>query len=300
MQPTLSVIIVTFNAETQIERAIQTVLAQTFKNLELIIIDGASTDNTVSKIQLFNQSKIRWTSEPDTGIYDAMNKGVAMASGEWVYFLGSDDVLLDESVFHSVFSTFDTTGIQIIYGNVISKSFKGKYDGRFTYKKLLSKNLPHQAAFYRRSLFQSIGQFNTKFKLHADWDFNLRCFENNVTSHYTETVVAEFGAGGASRNHDICFLQESLLYRSIQYFNNSGQSQKVSMREYDQYWRLIRNARIRSADKLILYSGGNPIPDFLLRIVKIQKKIPYNFLKKGLISKSVMALCFVWYKRVSD
>ena len=244
MLPKVSIIVVVFNGAKTLEKTIDSVLQQTYKNLELLIIDGGSTDGTLDILKNKSAKNLRWTSEPDNGIYDAMNKGIQKATGEWVFFLGADDHFYNAHVVDSVFSKNNFENVDLIYGNVKSESFKGLYDGVFNFEKLLKKNISHQSIFHRRSLFDKVGFYNLQYKTHADWDFNLRCYENeDVRIQYVDIIIAEFGKGGVSSNYDLPFLKESLLPRKME-FLASHKGYLSNLKNYDEWWRFLRNAKI--------------------------------------------------------
>lgn len=194
--PLITIIIVAKNAKTTIASALKSIEAQTYSAVECIVIDGASTDGTREILQ--NESSIDiLISEPDRGIYDAMNKGINYAHGEWILFLGADDQLADRSVLSRIFSmSYDS---QFIYGNVRFGQSAYFYDGAFSKSKLMWKNICHQAIFYRRELFLRIGLFDERYPLWADWEFNLRAFADPATKpQYINEVISLYGARGLS------------------------------------------------------------------------------------------------------
>jgi glycosyltransferase involved in cell wall biosynthesis len=206
MNPKFTVIIATYNAGATLRTAIDSILSQTFTAYEIQVVDGQSEDDTVSILQQYASSdeRIKWTSEKDDGIYDALNKGIKRSTGEWLYFLGSDDSLYDNGVLETIANTAaQNADAEMIYGNVLLSDFIGfdhhskVFAGEFHSNRVLQMNMCHQAVFYRRSLFEKFGLYNTRYKLLADWDFNLRCY-NRIKSIYTGGIVANFTAGGAS------------------------------------------------------------------------------------------------------
>ena len=216
----ISVIIPTFNSEKNIQGCLKSILSQTNKNFELIIVDGGSTDQTIQKIRVCvpHDTKIQQISEADQGIYDAMNKGINKANGKWILFLGSDDRIYQEEVFEQVIKeTEQNEQIDIFYGNVYSLRFNGLYDGPFTKEKLLIKNICHQAIFFKKSVFQQIGNFNLKYKVLSDWDHNLRWFySKKVLNRYIDITVAEYADGGfSSLNTDVVFYNDKPLKEYI-------------------------------------------------------------------------------------
>jgi glycosyltransferase involved in cell wall biosynthesis len=287
MPPKISVIVVVFNGVETLEKTIISVLRQTYNNVELLIIDGGSTDGTLDILKNNKSNNLFWVSEPDKGIYDAMNKGIQKALGDWIFFLGADDHFYNNQVLETIFSKSNYESMDLIYGNVKSDSYRGIYDGEFNFEKLLQKNISHQSIFYNKDIFRKIGFYNLKYKTHADWDFNLRCYENKeVKIKYIDTIIAEFGKGGVSSNYDLPFLKESLLPRKLSFL----QSQKKALtriKNYDEWWRFIRNTHIRNQNDFH-QSGYTSVPPIILSMVKWQNKIPENLLRKGIISKISM------------
>ncbi len=220
--PMLTIIIPTYNSAATIGIALESIIYQTFQNTEVLIIDGLSCDNTIEiakKYQLeFPQIKI--ISEADKGIYDAMNKGIGIAKGEWVYFMGSDDFLYESTTIEQFSKIEELKKFEVLYGNVYSKRFNGIYDRKFTYSKLATKNICHQSIFFRKCVFKKIGKFNLKYEAYADWDHNIRWFFSNKISHlYVNQVVANYADGGfSSLNVDEVFNKDKnikLLLRGI-------------------------------------------------------------------------------------
>lgn len=201
----LSVIIPTYNCEATIDRCLKSLAAQTFSDFEICIVDGHSSDQTLAQtIQFCPYFKsIKIISESDQGTYDAMNKGIDIASGEWLYFLGSDDELYDPSVLSDIFYQDIPSQYGVAYGNVrigadTPWSKAGQiYDGFFDLDRLLSKNICHQAIFYRKSTFQRFGRYKTQYRICADWEVNLRFF-SKTEFMYCDRTIANFCGGGIS------------------------------------------------------------------------------------------------------
>jgi glycosyltransferase involved in cell wall biosynthesis len=225
--PFFSIIIPTYNSEEKIAKAIDSVLYQTFSDFEICVIDGASSDNTMEIVSNYalEEKRVKFISEKDRGIYDAMNKGIVFSSGNWIYFLGSDDTIYSKDVLQIIYSYCTTTKAAILYGNVKMDGDTGWskhgdiYDGPFNLHKLMWQNICHQAIFYHRSVFKKIGNFNTDYKICADWDFNLHCFAS-VDFHYIDLIVALYYGGGVSAvNEDTAFMTDK-LNNTIKYFQN--------------------------------------------------------------------------------
>ena len=172
-----SIIIPTYNAAKVINAAITSVLNQTYDNFELIIMDGFSTDDTAIIVKSFDDKRIQFISEKDNGVYDAMNKAIDLACGNYIYFLGSDDTFINSNVLQLICNSLLNKPVELIYGNVVCSNSKEIYAGEFTLDRLLYvQNISHQAIFYSKDCFNKLGKYNLKYKLLADWDFNIRCF----------------------------------------------------------------------------------------------------------------------------
>ena len=210
MRPFFSIIIPTFNSASTIAACFNTIASQTLKNYEVIIVDGLSNDETASIVAQYKNRlpQLSWISEKDEGIYDAMNKGIKVAQGEWLYFLGSDDKLHDGNVLAIIYE-LNKGPAKLVYGNVqivgkTSWANDGEiYDGEFNLEKILRRNICHQGIFYHQDCFiNNTSLFNTEYSLCADWDFNLRCWAS-VPCLYVNVLVAYFYAGGKSTETNV-------------------------------------------------------------------------------------------------
>lgn len=204
----LSIIIPTYNSASVLPKALDSIVGQTFTDWEVLIMDGASTDNTIEVAKSYNDPRIRIYSEPDKGIYDAMNKGIQKAKGEWLFFLGSDDYLLDNQVLEKIFSKIENN-LDVLYGDVLSTHLTPEHHGVWGINKIKNKyNICHQAIFYNKALFKRKGQYDLKYPLLADFEFNMRWFFDNRTMHkYVPVPVAFFSDGGCGRQQkDTAFL----------------------------------------------------------------------------------------------
>ena len=196
--PTISIITVCLNAISTIDATICSVLGQTFSDVEYIAIDGGSVDGTVNLLDKYQQqNKLKYISEPDAGIYDAMNKGIHLATGEWIYFLGSDDVFFDDKVIERIFVR-SLKKAEIVYGNVQYLHAGIIYDGPFNQEKISIKNICHQALFIKKAVFENIGFFNCRYKISADHEFNIRWMGLNLPFLYVEETVVIYNEKGVS------------------------------------------------------------------------------------------------------
>ena len=201
--PLFSVVIPTYNPGAKIIPTLESVVTQTPKSLrEILIIDGASTDGTLERLRSYRDCA-NIISERDHGIYDAMNKGINVARGRFLYFLGAGDRLRPNVLAEvaAVLDPFITSPDKLVlaYGNVCWGTAGKIYAGRFHRSKLLHSNICHQAAFYSRELFERLGQFSNDYPVCADYEFNLRCFGSSaVKKVYFDRVVADYEAVGVS------------------------------------------------------------------------------------------------------
>ena len=193
----LSIIIPTFNSSAVMSRALESIISQTFEDWEVLIMDGASTDNTIEIARTYNDKRIHIFSEPDKGIYDAMNKGIKNAQGEWLYFLGSDDWLLNNEVLLQVFA-INIDDYDVVYGDVEAPQLAKENMGEWTLE-TIEYNRCHQAIFYKQSLFKTLGKYNLKYRILADHDMNLRWFfSSKIKSKYIPITIAHYSDGGIS------------------------------------------------------------------------------------------------------
>ena len=213
--PLVSVIIVVYNAHQTIAGAIESVLSQTYTNRELVIIDGGSNDGTLQVLEQYSQQFACYVSEKDSGIYDAMNKGVKAAKGEWLYFLGSDDVLYNKEVLSQMFSRHEVSDVDFLYGNVRFSSNNEIFGGERSYQELIAKNINHQAIFYKKNIFERIGLYDLGYKVLADYDLNLRVFrEPGIIKKYVPLDICLFNNKGGTSNItiDTNFFADKLSY----------------------------------------------------------------------------------------
>ena len=206
--PLITIITVSYNAVSTIEATILSIIYQTYTNIEYIIIDGGSTDGTLDIIKKYENKIAKWISEPDKGIYDAMNKGISLATGEWINFMNCGDSFYCNTVIDEIFSVAQATS-DIIYGNT-NEIFK---IGNFIKKGSTptSQNyMPfcHQSSFTRTSILKD-NKFNITFKLCADRNFFFHAFKNNHKFEYLDKTIANYEAdAGLSALNTITILKE--------------------------------------------------------------------------------------------
>lgn len=193
----ISIVTVCYNAVATMERTMLSVLGQTYCDVEYIVIDGGSTDGTVDVIKKYADRLAYWVSEPDKGIYDAMNKGVRVATGNFVYFLGADDTLISDDILSQV-AQYLLLPDKIYYGDVRFVPSNRRYGFKITKRRICLKNIPHQAIFYPRSVFEKYA-YELRFVAYADYYLNLSCFiDGAFPFNYLGMVIANYTEGGFS------------------------------------------------------------------------------------------------------
>ncbi len=212
MPPTISVVTITFNSERFLEDTMASVAAQTYDDLEYVIVDGGSTDGTLDIVRRYEQHVDQMVSEPDGGIGDAMNKGAAMANGDFVLFLHSDDYLLDGDSLAKVAPHLETED-DIVAFRLYYEEVDGtrrlprvpKLDWRINFK----MSLDHQAVFVRTSFHRDLGGFDPSVRIAMDYDFFLRAYRGGARAVTHDLPMAVMRKVGVSARQD----RETLLAR---------------------------------------------------------------------------------------
>jgi glycosyltransferase involved in cell wall biosynthesis len=201
--PKVSIIIVTLNVADTLQACLDSIYAQQYPNIEIVVMDAVSTDGTVDILKA-NDSKIAsWRSEKDGGIYDAMNKALDYITGEWVYFLGADDVLFAD---YSKLAYQLADANTIYYANVLLRD--KKYRGKVTAYQHAKGTICHQAMIYPKHVFDKY-RFNTRYRISADHELNMRCWKDKTLNfYYVDLVIANFNHTGASSKPDKVFLAD--------------------------------------------------------------------------------------------
>lgn len=202
----ISVGIVVYNGIEHIRSALDSIVRQTYKNIELVVVDGGSEDGTQIVLNEYAQHISVLVCEPDKGIYDAMNKVCSLATGEWLIFLGCDDVLLDVlDRFAALLRHSDT----VYYGDVIKRSSGKVYGGKFSKYRLMQYNICHQALFYPKSVYKKYS-YGLDYRWLADYAYNLKLMGEGVPFVHTGVVVSIFNDEGRSASGDAEFSRDKL------------------------------------------------------------------------------------------
>lgn len=264
----ISIITVCYNSERTIERAIKSVIAQQYNDLEYIIIDGDSTDSTCEVIRKYDKKITYWLSEPDAGIYDAMNKGIAVSSGDVVAFLNSDD-WYENNTFSLIAEYFGENDVDMVSGSVccvkngqnsmIHSKKQDNVDGYF-----FNIEFPHPALFVKTDLFKKHGVFNYNYKIAADYDWMLRMCLAGANVLTVNDCFTFFSYGGVStlRRYDALREQYKIALCAMKYYKKEYLEEKLrehyerelyfAKREKYYHWALQHNV---SAIKMLLDTG---------------------------------------------
>ena len=228
----VSVITAVFNGAKTIQDCIKSVSGQIYPNIEHIIIDGGSTDGTLEVIKRYTEKRVNIVSEPDNGIYDALNKGIRQASGEVIGLLYSDDFYAHDRVIEKVADIFMKYNIDSCYGDLeyVSKNDTNKVirywkssqyrHGKFKYGWMP----PHSTFFVKKEIYNKYGYFNTNFKIAADYELMLRFLEKHkISTYYTPEVFIKMRIGGTSnRNIKNLIIKSNEDYRAWKVNNLNG------------------------------------------------------------------------------
>lgn len=201
--PTVSIITATFNSQRHLSECIDSVSIQDYPNVEHIVIDGASKDGTVDMLRMRDTEIEQWVSEPDKGIFDAWNKGVNLARGTWIAFLGSDDAYLPgaisrymELALQNPEAEFLASRAQLVHASGYSPIFGAQWTWPACARELTTINV---GTMHSRSLFERYGRFDTSYRSAADYEFLLRAGKNLQTA-FMPNVTVKMRAGGASES----------------------------------------------------------------------------------------------------
>ena len=207
-QPLVSIITVVYNNSKHIRDAIESVLSQDYSRIEHIVIDGGSTDGTVDIIEEYVNKISVFLSEPDEGVYDALNKGIATANGDYIGILHSDDIFLDAKVVSDVIQTLQDTGSDLCFSDlVIVDEVSGKvmryvmahYFRRWMLR--IGLHPPHPTIFLKRSLFDEFGLYSTNYQIAGDFDFMIRVFYGRkIKWSYMNRISVKMRSGGKSNS----------------------------------------------------------------------------------------------------
>jgi glycosyltransferase involved in cell wall biosynthesis len=248
--PLISVVIPTMNSAAVLDAALQSLADQSFRDFEVIVSDGASKDGTLAVAEGFVAAlpRLHIDSRPDSGVYDAINRGVLLSRGAWFLVLGSDDRIHAPDTLATIAAHLRCAAqAQIVYGDVCMMAENrygvpvgGRYMGPVSLSMFLHTNICQQAIFYRRELFDALGGFELRYRMCADWAFNLRA-EFITPAHWVDVVVADYAATGLSAaGNDEAFVADFPAMLRVGLIRNADKRA---------YWPLQKRM-LREADRL--------------------------------------------------
>ena len=254
-EPKISIITVCKNAENAIERTMLSVVTQSCfsENIEYLIIDGASTDKTIEIIQQYaDKYPIKWISEPDSGIYNAMNKGIKLATGDHLLFLNAGDYLIHYNVVKLLLNTFVDNEFDVIHGNTFCIDvFSGKYFVRGVKENpgsdfFFVNTLPHQATFYKKDVFEKFGGYEENFRIISDNLLNKKLLcDHKVSAKYVDQIISVFLNDGISSTNRELDLQERKIFQE-NYFS------KDEIEEIKKKQKRTETIKLRQTQKSLL------------------------------------------------
>jgi len=201
--PKISVITVNYNNAEGLARTITSVLEQDLQDVEYIVVDGASTDGSLEVISNFEDKLDLWHSAPDTGVYQAMNRGIDRAQGEYILFLNSGDQFNSKDILQSVLPKLRSAAIY--YGDLMfvsgQQEYRRVYPEKVDFRYFMTRSLPHPGSFIPRSLFDSIFRYSEQYQIVSDWEFFLYAvLKEEVCYQHLDMVVSNFELDGMSND----------------------------------------------------------------------------------------------------
>lgn len=218
----ISIIIPSFKQLPKLAECLRAVSYQTFNSFEIIVVDGGS--NNFGELNLVQDFKeVKFLCEPDKNVYDAMNKGIALAEGDWLYFMGVDDSFYDFEILKSVAPFLDEKKFKVVLGQIVYEFNKGdsffvrKNNGLvrpvWSNKMWLKNTLPHQGMFYHKTIFLEY-QYNIKYEVLADYDLNLKLWKNRVPVLILDKKIASCGTQGLSKDFNLKLYKEEVAIKT--------------------------------------------------------------------------------------
>jgi glycosyltransferase involved in cell wall biosynthesis len=205
MTPKLSIITVNLNNAAGLRKTIESTVSQSFRDFEYIVIDGGSSDESTHVIRDFNDRITYWVSEPDKGIYSAMNKGIQKAEGTYLQFLNSGDWLANPCVLEEVIKYAGKA--DILYGDTINyygtkgELKEARFPDKFTFDYFFTSSIPHPSSFIKRELFDRYGLYDESFRIVSDWEFFLlTIIKHNTTYLHLKFPISVYDMNGMSEN----------------------------------------------------------------------------------------------------
>lgn len=249
----ITIITVVFNAILYLEETIKSILSQDYNNIEYIIIDGESKDGTVNIIRKYEKYISYWISESDNGIYDAMNKGIDIATGEWINFMNAGDTFYSNDTISTVINNLQSN-TDLISGNIYY--FDDKNEKKYLRQEEINYPMQnmfcyHQSLFTKTSIMKDI-KFSTEFKVSGDYDFVLKCYMKNYKFQYLDIPIANFRAGGMAESQNIIARIEDMFIQSKYLENSSDIFNSHSFARFTSYTKTNNSSLTKFLNELFL------------------------------------------------
>lgn len=201
----ISIITVCYNSSKTIEETLKSVKSQTYRDIEYIIVDGASTDSTMEIVNSYKDIVSKWVSEPDKGLYDAMNKGIKLATGDYIGIINADDTFSEDTVIERIAEFLKQADVDASIGDIVQHKEDGKIIRTYSARRWQPVNLkggfmpPHPAIFFKKELFEKLGYYSLDFKIAADYELLIRYFiKYKIKWAYSGIITHNMLIGGVS------------------------------------------------------------------------------------------------------
>lgn len=213
----ISVIIPCFNSGSILERALSSVLSQSHPEVEIIVQDNLSIDTTTRTILQKFEHQIRWIQEKDLGIYDAFNRGIQKAHGDWIYLMGADDYLAETQVFEKLMSYAFDPKYKVITGDIVNENIQNKwvpqrFHSKFSWRIYWKNSVHQQGALYHKDCF-SLGFFNQQFRVLSDYQFHIKLHRSSFKKLESSLIIAHCEATGISKSFNGALYAEEITMK---------------------------------------------------------------------------------------
>ena len=258
MSKKISIITINYNDKEGLRKTIESVISQTWQDFEFLVIDGNSSDGGKETILEYESKLDYWVSEPDKGVYNAMNKGIRKATGDFILFLNSGDLLHDKNVLEKV-NTQINSDYGIYYGDVIVKKPNSerhkKYPEVLSFSYFYTNALCHQACFIKRSLFEEYFYYNEDYKIYSDGEFFIYTIcAKNVPYKHIDLIVSDYDFTGISSNPKYSNIHDSERmqtiekyfplfyedYKALSKLNSKRTQQLFHIEKFPFAWKLVK------------------------------------------------------------
>jgi glycosyltransferase involved in cell wall biosynthesis len=235
--PLISIVTIVFNGEKYIEQTINSVIGQSVQNYEYIVVDGGSTDGTLDILKKYNDKIDYWLSEPDKGISDAFNKGIALCKGEWIGIINADD-WYELDTFNNIIQQAKVSNSSVIYGDMqVWKDEKKSFMAISVIQDMKkSMSINHPSIFVKRDVYNRLGMFSLDYKIAMDYEFLIKLIMKNIKFDYLPRVLSNFREGGMS---------DTAQYRGIKEVKRAKLQNKIcsyNQAQKDYYFAIIKAA----------------------------------------------------------